>query len=159
MRSQGTAHGVGCRHSRSTRAARRSAVRVGGPRRRHLAAVHSLGGVGRLLGSLRAHTALIRGCSKRRTGSFRARRRLAPQCPFAERRDLRLALFLRPDTLEDLVGNSHAHTTEIGYEMHATSVGCGTTFYRRVSGLIDEHRCGSDVPEHFRQFFLPKGNM
>jgi hypothetical protein len=34
-----------------------------------------------------------------------------------QRSDLGLALFLRPDTLENLVGNSHRHAAEIGHEV------------------------------------------
>lgn len=59
---------------------------------------------------------------------------------FRQRRRLLLSLLLDPYTLEDLVGDSHGHATEVGNQVDTLGVTREATFYQVVSQVLSEGR-------------------
>ena len=47
-----------------------------------------------------------------------------PKRALGHGRGIGLPLLLYPDTLENLISDSHGHATKVGHEVHAVSVGC-----------------------------------
>lgn len=151
-----------CRRRGSRGRVRRDSPRLSWPLRRRLVGIHDLGGLRRL----GRYGAAILGRGRTRVGRCRRVRRArgahlaraGAQGAVRHGRGLGLPLLLNANAFQNLVGDSHGHTTEVRHQVNAMSVTREATFCAQLANM---ERKGDRVlvPEHFLQFFLPNGKI